>query len=300
MTTREPEHRTTAHTRVRDIQRELVAEVERHEAAVEERLPAECEPVGLGDRLKVPVHRRADEQKSSRAVPAILAYEAHLDCELPAAVLRVLTGLDIAIMAIDDLVDANPTDRDERTTLAGTVVLSCLLSFASVPSESRERVVGELSRYLVETAQIPAIERHTWRVRERSLATEFEQHRRSYACRARDIDGFGTIPGIVVGVDCETRDRIVRDLRTYRARSILFDDLGDIERDRANGDETPISWLIETYEPEYVAERIATLWDAFEYSEASAASYRTQLRDAEPNPDDVERLLGTIQVPDDG
>lgn len=239
---------------------------------------------------------RADE--SSRAVPALVALAHEVPAPDPAdarAVTRVLVGLDALVTALDEFVDTATLDRDERTALAATLALAARLAFSAVPDPARAAAVSsELSTYLLETARIPAVEGS---LRERLAGTEGDETlaalRSVYAARARDVTAFASVPAIVYGLDSATTDRLAADLRTHRAHSLLFDDVRDVARDRRDGIQTPVRWLLATEaDLATVTAHLESLSAAFDYS---GAGYCESLRALEAAPADLRGAVAAAR-----
>lgn len=279
---------------VREVYRSLERRVRSREEVVSESPPDGVETglESVAESLSLPVELWTSGAKPTRTVPALVAYERHLDGETFDSVLDVLVGLDVLVTMLDEFIDTADAGARHRTDLAINTAFASLLSFTSVPAGDQERVVGTITDFLVRTARIPATERA---VQKRLASVDdpdraMELMRFSYATRSRDISAFGRIPAIVHDVDARAASRIVDDLETYRAHYLLFDDIRDVREDRRNGTETPATWVLATSEtPEEALGRLGEIFAAFEYSQTP---YRATLRDLEQEP---AELLETVR-----
>jgi len=287
---------------VQEIYADFAREVGAHESDLSGTVPASFDVGSVRECLQLPLTLWESGRKPPRTVPALLAYERLLTSEETDAVARVLVGLDAFVTMMDEFIDTAGSDRGHRTRLAVNVAFSGLLSFSSIPATTRETVVDALVAYLLEASRIPAVEREVGEALADAPSDEraMELVRFSYGFRARDIAVFGTLPGLVHDVDPGTVERIASDLRTYRARWLLYDDIRDVGQDRENGIETPVTWLLDRHsDPEVVATRIEAVSRAFEYSNAD---YTDTLRDMErelERDELVERLSAAMAAPSD-
>jgi len=239
------------------------------------------------ERLWLPLTLWEADRKPTRTVPALIAYDAHLDTDERRRVEPLLVGLDVFVTMLDEFIDTPNADSESRLELATNVAFASLLSFTNVPEEAESKVVDCLFDYLVDAARIPATEQSVQRAlrtaKNKDRAREVRQD--SYAHRATDISVFGRLPALVAEVDDSVAASIVHDLETYRAHYLMFDDLRDVAEDRVNGTETPVSWLLQTHsDPEVIFDKLAETYAAFEYTERS---YTQTLRRLEREPADV-------------
>lgn len=276
---------------VSEVYLEVARDAQQYEDTLEHDLPPYIDVGSVTDSLCLPLEFWETGRKPSRVTPSIAVYSRYLDQDESRTVLRILVGLDVMVAMLDEVVDSERSDKRYRSDLATNIAFSSLLAFSSVPHETADVVTDAITQYLVEASRIPTVERAVQRELS-SLGPEepaMELIRFSYGFRARDLSVFGTVPALIYDIDRETADRIVSDLQTYRAHFLLFDDVRDVERDRRDGIETPVTWLLKTYrDAESVSKRITELYRSFEYSDAG---YREQLRDLERRP---ENLVETV------
>lgn len=286
--------------RISDAYRAVALDVEAYGDVVDGDIPEsfDIDVDGAATHLRLPLRYWNAGRKSSRAVPALLAYEPHLDRSEFDELSRVLTGLDVLITVLDEIIDASTHERGARVDLAVNAAFSSLLAFASLPDDAADETVEVITRYLTEASRIPLVECEVQRKLADidDVARAMDLIRFSYSFRARDVSAFATVPGTVADVDRETRSRIADDLHAHRVRSLLVDDVNDIKRDLNEGTETPVIWLLATLsEPGIVAERIDEVYRAFEY--ADGTEYREQLRFLENRPADFrDELAETMSV----
>lgn len=282
---------------VADCYEELVHDVRPREADVAVDLPPGIEVDPLHESLQFPIRLWERGQKSSRTVPALVAYADYEDNDEMDAVRRTLVGLDVLVSMLDEFIDVTRPSETVRAALATNVAFSSLYAFTSIPADEREAVAEELTRYLVEASRIPAVERQVQRQLRatESLEEAVELIAFAYEFRARDVSAFARIPALVFDVTEPERDRIARDLRTYRAHDILFDDVTDVDEDRANGLGSPVTWLLQQYDdPNAVAALLEDVYSRFEYS---GADYADRLSRMEGRPNDFRQTLAASMPP---
>jgi len=247
----------------------------------------------VSSSLSLPIELWTAGLKPTRTVPALVAYDVHVDRELFDDLSRVLVGLDVLVAMLDEFIDSKQTERRYRTDLAINIAFASLLSFGSVPESKRDAVNDAILDFLVETAQIPRIEHAVYQELTAADSPEsaMDLVLSAYRYRARDISVFGRIPAIIYDVDERTARRIERDLQTYRAHYLLFDDLRDVREDRRNDTQTPVTWLVSVCDgPDEVAQYLEAVYEEFEYSEAA---YTEQLRESEDEPGTLDELIAS-------
>lgn len=267
---------------------DLVDDLAEREAVVDADIPEGYETAGVDDHLRRPLEQWETGEKPIRTVPAIHVWEAIREERLPEQVERLLTGLDVVVTAMDDVVDTPSPSKRERITLTAVIAFSGLLSFSNIPERVCGAVTDELTQYLLEIAQIPAVERETIRRLNaaKTVADEIETARFCYAYRARDIDAFATVPALVFDVD---PGPVLEDLRTFRARELLYEDVVDVERDLEDRNDSPYLRLARKHgDVDAVRRRFEALLEAFSYSEQAAGDYRERLLDLEDPPEDLK------------
>lgn len=271
----------------------FVRDVDERERAIGRELPLDAPTAAVADRLTTPLQQWEAGVKPNRVVPAVAAIESE-GYTITTDLLRLLVGLDVAVTALDDLVDEGALERTDRFHLAVVATFGTLLSSTGSSLCEGAAVTDALVEYYLSMAQTPSVERTV--ADELAAATTSQRELacaiRAYAYRAEDVASFVTIPARVLDIDDSTAARLLSDLRTFRVRQLLYDDLRDVETDLANGIRTPIVDLLRTAtDAAAVLERIEAIADAFPYSEAGADRYRDGLVALERRPDDLEELV---------
>lgn len=244
----------------------------------------------VAGQLQLPLDLWDSSRKPTRTVPALVAYDRPLEPDGADDLRRLLVGLDVLVTMLDEFVDADRSESSYRHQVAVNVAFASFLSFTSLPDDEGA-ATDTVLRYLVETARIPTVERAAQRELETIDTWERAREliRFVYAYRARDISVFGRLPALVADVDDRTAERIVSDLETYRAHYLLFDDIRDVREDVRNGIETPVVWLLQTYDDlDEITDSFVEIFQEFEYAETP---YRAHLRELEREPDDVRDEL---------
>ncbi|MEF8790926.1 MAG: hypothetical protein V5A61_12440, partial [Haloarculaceae archaeon] len=154
--------------------------------------------------------------------------------------------------------------------------------------------------YFTMLFQIPAVERRlleSFRA-ETDPAKQRVVAKRIYRYRARAMEAFAELPALVQpkvtgrSLAPETVQQVQDDLLTYRARSLLFKDIQDIERDAVTDDPTPVlAHLQSTGNASDTAGFVDELDAELEYSEQSGSTYRNVLYELEFQPTNLEAAL---------
>lgn len=98
--------------------------------------------------------------------------------------------------------------------------------------------------------------------------------------------------GFSRGGDGQTAHRLRSDLRTFRARSLLFKDIYDVPRDLVDDDMTPIVALLTASDSiEAITAEVEQIYDSFEYTPTGRTRYGDVLADLTGAPDDLAALL---------
>jgi len=293
--TQHPRATGTKADRPSGVYEALVQTVRARDDGLNRTSPPELDSESVADYLHLPLELWARGAKPSRTVPALVAYDRSLDQNRDGTLERILVGLDVLVTMLDEFVDSDPHRIDDRyrLRLAVNTAFASLLSFGSVPATAKGRVLSELLHYLIETARIPSVERTVQGVLDtRSTPGELlDILEFAYAYRARDISAFGKLPPILHDIDDGTAERVQRDLMTYRAHYLVFDDLRDVSQDRADGIENPVMWLLRACDrPEEVVDQLAAVYAAFEYSDNT---YCSTLRELEQRPTDLRQAVAS-------
>jgi hypothetical protein len=283
---------------VSDVYRSLARNVRSREERHGRALPEGVDIEPIADHLSEPLRLWHSNRKPTRTVPALVAYDGYVDDER--TLRQLLVGLDVLVTTLDQFIDTEELGGRDKHQLGINVAFGSLLSFASIPDNNRAAIVEALLEYLVETARIPAVERAV----QRELASTNSPRRAMelmqfvYQCRSRDISIFGYLPALFADVGMPTATQITADLTTYRAHYLLFDDIRDVGEDLRNDDGTPVTWLLHRHDdPDTVADRIATVYQTFDYSNAS---YRSALTGLERRPDSVrDSITDAMEILDD-
>lgn len=276
-----------------DVYISLLQDIDARDAGLGRNVPEGVASEPVADHLQLPLRLWHSGRKPTRTVPALVAYDEHLDVNDARDLMRVMVGLDVLVTMLDEFIDSSDADSSQRLQLSINVAFASLLSFTSIPDDAPDEVDEAVRQYLVEAARIPMVERSV----QRELESTTDPDRAmgllaySYAYRARDISVFGRLPALWADFDEHTADRIVSDLETFRAHSLLFDDLRDVHQDRSNGIRTPVLWLLDTHDdPAAVVDSIAEIFQSFEYSDSP---YCESLQALERVPENLDEAIAT-------
>lgn len=278
---------------VHRIYRNLAEDVREREQRVRADLPVET-TAAVHEHLRGVVTDWETGRKSLRTVPACNAVARQTGRDPGRDALRLLAGLDASVNVLDDVIDTRDLDPETRVALTANAAFSATLLAEHCPSDDREAVVDRLREYFTALFQIPLVESRL--LAEMAGATDdagrTDAAERVYAYRARDIDAFARIATLVSGVDGDAERRLLGDLRTYRARRLLFKDIADVERDLADGDETPVVHLLRHRDSvDAVVDAVEELYGRFAYSDAGADRYGDLLAGLEDPPADLRSTL---------
>lgn len=229
-------------------------------------------------------------RKSIRALPACNVYNQELDISLSESVVEFLVSLDVQVNVFDDIIDTQDLSVESKIGLTVNAAFSAVQAIESCPREKQEEVGNLLRDYFTALFQIPLVERKLFKEVEsvESRKECLDLTRRIYEYRARDIDAFAQIPATILEVRSQRKDRILQDLRTYRAKRLLFKDIRDIERDLEDDDITPIIHFLRRHESiERTVETIEDLYGRFEYTDKGFRRYGDILQALEDQPEDL-------------
>jgi hypothetical protein len=285
--------------RIRTIYRRVAGEIEDHETSLAPEIPL-GQPYGLAEEIRHLISRWESGEKSLRAVPVLNAYALAFEEPIYEVTGRVLVGFDALINVLDDIIDTSDLSVEEKVTLTSNVAFAITELFSAVPPTALRDVAARLQPYFAMLFQIPAVERRlldsfraeTDPAERQAIATQI------YRYRARAMEAFAELPALVQSkvtgeqLAPDSIQQVQRDLLTYRARSLLFKDIRDIERDAITDDPTPVlAHLQSTQNPGDTADFIAEVEAEFEYSERSETTYRDVLRELEFRPPRLEAAL---------
>ncbi|THE64614.1 hypothetical protein D8Y22_11905 [Salinadaptatus halalkaliphilus] len=272
---------------------EIADEIFADEESLRNSLPIDA-TAGVSRHLSGVVDRWSDARKSLRTIPTANVYARELDDLPDQSILRILVGLDAEVNALDDIIDTEDLSTERRVALTANAAFASMLIAESVPTAHREAIATVLREYFTALFQIPLVEARLFeQVRNASTKTgQREATREIYAYRARDIDAFARIPALVFGLDEQTKQRIISDLRTYRAHRLLYKDIHDVSRDLADDDMTPVIALLTAYDSiETIMAKVEQIYDHFEYTATGETRYRDVLIELEEPPNDLAALL---------
>lgn len=249
------------------------------------------EPAGMGETLREPATELASEHRSVRTVPAINVYQQVTDRSIPESVVAALTGLDTVVNAADDLIDIESLSDGQRLKVCSTILFGHALLVDELGSSSAAS--GILRDYYTALAQIPAVERRLQH--QLSQATDRDEKltiaRRVYKYDSVDIEAFARLPGIELDLDPTHIASIVADLRTFRARYLLFEDLRHVDRALEQGDTDPVLYFLQTCESAADATQcIAEIASTFTYPDTETG-YQDLLRSLERYPESLESMV---------
>jgi hypothetical protein len=276
---------------------DLAEDVSLRERQLQEELPIES-TAEIHTHLRGVVNDWGSGRKSVRTVPVCEAYTQELGRPLEESLKQLLTGLDASINVLDDIIDTQELTPQVRIGLTVNAAFSAVLLAENCPPGTREEVGNQLREYFTALFQIPLVERRLFASMEDAETEDQRQQaaEQIYAYRSRDIDGFADIAAVATNLDPGTKERVRRDLRTYRARRLLFKDIRDVERDLRDEDMTPVIQLLQHHETtEETVEAVLDLYGRFSYSEIGKERYGSRLNRLEEKPDDLQSLLSVAE-----
>jgi hypothetical protein len=272
---------------------DLAEDVSARERQLREELPIES-TAEIHTHLRGVVNDWESGRKSVRTVPVCKVYTQELGKPLEESLTQLLTGLDASINVLDDIIDTQELTPQVRIGLTVNALFSAVLLAENCPPGTHDEVGNQLREYFTALFQIPLVEQRLFASMEDAGAEDQRQQaaEQIYAYRSRDIDAFADTAAVVTDLDTETKPRVRHDLRTYRARRLLFKDIRDVERDLRDDNMTPVMQLLRHHETtdETVA-AVMDLYRRFSYSEAGNERYMDRLYELEGKPDDLESLL---------
>jgi len=278
---------------IEQIYSDLIDTVEERERRLEQDI-LHGESFGVHTSLERSLQAWKEGRKSLRTLPVIQAYEAVLNDPVADTVKRTLTGLDATINVLDDIIDTRTLEKPEKIELTANVAFAGMLAFTNIPAHYQDRAVDTITQYLTELFQIPLVENRTVTTIQNTTSVDeiVQAASRCYAYRARDIDAFATLPGILHEVDDERRTQLVDDLRVYRAHELIYKDIADVPIDLRDADLTPtIAIMEQSSDPSIVERCLIRIHDQFTYSTASQGVYRQELLSLEREPDDLTKRI---------
>lgn len=258
-----------------EIYGELVEDVRQREQELQ-REELDSEAAGVAGLLERPIETWADDEKSLRTAPVIVAYdESGVGVEEDTR--EILTGLDASINVLDDIIDTGDLGKQEKVELTANAAFSGMLAFGGAPAEYQGEVRDVVTQYLTELFQIPMVEeRELSQIREADSVEEaMEPSRTSYAYRARDMDAFSQMPSVMNDMDYP--NSLTEDLRTFRAKELIAKDVHDVPRDLEDGDITPVVELMRMADSEGAYDAVNELMQSFEYTDEGQEAYGEEL-----------------------
>lgn len=236
-------------------------------------------------------------KKSLRTVSVLNAYEYTNYAPIETETIDAMVALDAMVNMLDDTIDTPSPSRDEKIKQTANVAFASTLLHDSIPSHVHETVTRQLYEYFTALFQIPYVESQLLEQLERAPTSHQKVNiaAQIYRYRGRVIDAFVQLPSLIYDSSTqhdEPPEQLVDDLHTFRARRLLFKDIGDIERDHRDEDTTPILHQLErTTSPDQVATFVEDVLAQFEYSTESHQSYRPMLRSIENEPPSIRNQL---------
>jgi len=272
---------------------DLAEDISAREERLREELPIET-TAEIHTHLRSVVDDWETGRKSLRTVPVCAVYAHELDRPLGESLKHLLTGLDASVNVLDDIIDTQDLSPQVRIGLTVNAAFSAVLLAEHCPPDERNEIRERLRDYFTALFQIPLVEQRLFA----TMAAAEDGNRRHqaakqiYAYRSRDIDAFTNIAAVVTDLNGETEQRLRHDLRTYRARRLLFKDIRDVERDLRDDDMTPVVHLLQHHDTiEDVLDAVTDLYRRFSYSEEGNERYGEILGELETAPDDLHSVL---------
>lgn len=272
---------------------DLAEDVSTRERQLREELPIES-TAEIHAHLRGVVEDWKNGRKSVRTVPVCEVYRLEIGEPLEESLIQLLTGLDASINVLDDIIDTQELTPQVRIGLTVNAAFSVVLLVENTPPRARDEVGNQLREYFTALFQIPLVEQRLFALMEDAETEDQRQQaaEQIYAYRSRDIDAFADIAAVVSDLDTETKPRVRHDLRTYRARRLLFKDIRDVERDLRDDDMTPVIQLLRHHETtDEIVAAVMDLYRRFSYSEVGNKRYGDRLDELEGEPDDLESVL---------
>lgn len=272
---------------------ELAEEVLEREDVLEDVLPLSSS-ADIASDLSGVVERWSDARKSLRTYPTANVFSREIADSLDQSILKLLVGLDAQVNVLDDIIDTAALGTQRRVALTANAAFSSSLILEHAPPPHRQEIASVLREYFTSLFQIPLVEE---RLFETIRDTDEANTRRDagvdiYTYRARDIDAFANILAIATDVGEQSKQRLLSDLRVYRARRLLYKDISDVPRDVADTDMTPIIALLESDASiERIETEIEQMYQQFGYTTTGHERYGDILETLESEPDDVTDLL---------
>lgn len=273
-----------------------LAALEDDVAARERRLESELPlgwTAGLEDCFETVRRDWEDGTRSMRTYPVVNAYH-RLGIPISEALRTLLVALDVKVVTLDDIIDTRGLDQEQKICASVRAAFSTLLEFGTLPTDLVDEFLEIQYEYWVALSQIPNVE--TRAMEEIRATADADERvtiaREVYAYRARDVDAFVRIPGLVNEVDDALVADLLGDLRSFRARYMLFEDFRHIRRDLTEGHYNPAIVLINAADgPVEATETVESVHASFGYSETASRHYAGTLRRLEERPDGLERLV---------
>lgn len=271
----------------------LAEDVSAREEQLRQELPIET-TAEIHSHLRSVVDDWETGRKSLRTVPVCAVYAQELGKPLEEQLKKSLVGLDASVNVLDDIIDTQELPPQARISLTVNAAFSAVLLAEHCPSDSSNEIRERLRDYFTALFQIPLVEQRLFA----SMTDADDRSQRHqaakqiYAYRSRDIDAFADIAAVVTNTNTETEQRLRQDLRTYRARRLLFKDIRDVERDLRDEDMTPVIHLLEHHNTtETALDEVTELHRSFSYSEDGHKQYGQILRELETPPNNLSSLL---------
>lgn len=238
-------------------------------------------------------------RKSVRAIPVVNVVGGELNREIPTATKRFLLCLDAQVNALDDIIDTRNLTKQDRISFTSVIAQSIGFLLQDIPDSMSPEALQD---YYVKLFQIPIVEGQKLSEFEQAMdqETRIEAAFQVYRYRARDIDGFINAFGDAKGLTTNQFHRLVEDLRSYRARRLLYKDLADVERDQKDGDRTIVLSYIDDAEDQCsVTKLIEAVAEKFEYSDRGRQHYgeiltHLERQTREPLENKVQRAISKI------
>lgn len=287
---------------IEQLYADLAEDVSTRERQLREELPIES-TAEIHAYLFGVVKDWKNGRKSVRTVPVCEVYTQELGKPLEESLKQLFAGLDASINVLDDIIDTQELTPQVRIGLTVKVAFSAVLLAENCPPRTRDEVGNQLREYFTALFQIPLVEQRLFASMEDAETEDQRQQaaEQMYVYRSRDIDAFVNIAAVVTDLDTETKMRVRHDLRTYRARRLLFKDIRDVERDLRDNDMTPVIQLLQHHETtDEIVAAVMDLYRRFSYSEVGNERYGERLYELEGKPDDLESLLTEAEERVDG
>ncbi len=113
------------------------------------------ETAGIADSLSRTVENWESGRKSLRTLPVLNTVEEYTGSKADKETRRTMVGLDAYINNLDDIIDTQNPEKQEKVELGAAVAFAGPLTFLNTPEPSEVNLEEIAVRYLTDVFQIP-------------------------------------------------------------------------------------------------------------------------------------------------